>query len=101
MSSVHNNNFHEFSRVYVRIFYVFLFIYFLFRIWGKLSYVSMSFLLTMLLFHLPSLQVGLMRNGHLLAEGPPDAVMKQHSATVSDTLTNALRKKLSSGQYRY
>ncbi|XP_016516596.1 ABC transporter G family member 23 isoform X2 [Poecilia formosa] len=25
--------------------------------------------------------VGLMRNGHLLAEGPPDAVMKQHSAT--------------------
>ncbi|XP_013876908.1 ABC transporter G family member 23 [Austrofundulus limnaeus] len=24
--------------------------------------------------------VGLMRNGHLLAEGPPDAVMKQHSA---------------------
>lgn len=25
--------------------------------------------------------VGLMRNGRLLAEGPPDAVMKQHSAT--------------------
>ncbi|XP_043992361.1 ABC transporter G family member 23 isoform X3 [Gambusia affinis] len=25
--------------------------------------------------------VGLMRNGYLLAEGPPDAVMKQHSAT--------------------
>ncbi|KAI3363418.1 hypothetical protein L3Q82_012042 [Scortum barcoo] len=25
--------------------------------------------------------VGLMRNGHLLAEGPPEAVMKQHSAT--------------------
>ncbi|XP_027863284.1 ABC transporter G family member 23 isoform X3 [Xiphophorus couchianus] len=25
--------------------------------------------------------VGLMRNGHLLAEGPPDAVMKHHSAT--------------------
>ncbi|XP_054885243.1 ABC transporter G family member 23 isoform X2 [Poeciliopsis prolifica] len=25
--------------------------------------------------------VGLMRNGHLLAEGPPDAVMKKHSAT--------------------
>ncbi|KAM4599905.1 ABC transporter G family member 23 isoform 1-T1 [Fundulus diaphanus] len=25
--------------------------------------------------------VGLMRNGHLLAEGPPDALMKQHSAT--------------------
>uniref|UniRef100_A0A3B3HT82 ATP-binding cassette, sub-family H, member 1 n=1 Tax=Oryzias latipes TaxID=8090 RepID=A0A3B3HT82_ORYLA len=25
--------------------------------------------------------VGLMRNGHLLAEGHPDAVMKQHSAT--------------------
>ncbi|KAM9364212.1 ABC transporter G family member 23 isoform 1-T2 [Pholidichthys leucotaenia] len=25
--------------------------------------------------------VGLMRNGHLLAEGPPDAVMKQHSAS--------------------
>ncbi|XP_047207951.1 ABC transporter G family member 23 isoform X1 [Girardinichthys multiradiatus] len=25
--------------------------------------------------------VGLMRNGHLLAEGPPDAVMEQHSAT--------------------
>lgn len=24
-----------------------------------------------------------MRNGCLLAEGPPDAVMKQHSATVS------------------
>jgi len=24
-----------------------------------------------------------MRNGHLLAEGPPEAVMKQHSATVS------------------
>ncbi|XP_062319429.1 ABC transporter G family member 20 [Osmerus eperlanus] len=30
--------------------------------------------------------VGLMRNGHLLAEGPPDAVMKQHSAV---TLENA------------
>ncbi|TNM99469.1 hypothetical protein fugu_012502 [Takifugu bimaculatus] len=25
--------------------------------------------------------VGLMRNGHLLAESPPDALMKQHSAT--------------------
>ncbi|KAM6916807.1 ABC transporter G family member 23 [Xenentodon cancila] len=25
--------------------------------------------------------VGLMRNGHLLAEGPPEAVMKQHNAT--------------------
>uniref|UniRef100_A0A3Q1IFP6 Uncharacterized protein n=1 Tax=Anabas testudineus TaxID=64144 RepID=A0A3Q1IFP6_ANATE len=25
--------------------------------------------------------VGLMRNGHLLAEGPPDTVMKQHTAT--------------------
>lgn len=25
--------------------------------------------------------VGLMRNGHLLAEGPPDEVMKQHSAS--------------------
>ncbi|CAJ1066677.1 LOW QUALITY PROTEIN: ABC transporter G family member 23 [Xyrichtys novacula] len=25
--------------------------------------------------------VGLMRNGHLLAEGPPEVVMKQHSAT--------------------
>ncbi|XP_015247503.1 PREDICTED: ABC transporter G family member 23-like isoform X1 [Cyprinodon variegatus] len=25
--------------------------------------------------------VGLMRNGHLLAEGPPDALMKQHCAT--------------------
>lgn len=24
-----------------------------------------------------------MRNGHLLAESPPDALMKQHSATVS------------------
>lgn len=42
-----------------------------------------------------------MRNGHLLAEGPPDAVMKQHSATVSDTLTNAQRTELRSGQYHY
>lgn len=34
-----------------------------------------------------SLQVGLMRNGQLLAEGPPDAVMKQHNAVVRMALT--------------
>ena len=32
---------------------------------------------------LSSLQVGLMRNGRLLAESPPEALMKMHSATVS------------------
>lgn len=32
---------------------------------------------------LSSLQVGLMRNGNLLAESPPEALMKMHSATVS------------------
>lgn len=77
------------------------YLFFIFHIWGKLSYILMSFLLTMLLFYLPLLQVGLMRNGHLLAEGPPDAVMKQHSATVSDTVTNVQRTELSSGQYQH
>lgn len=38
-------------------------------------------------------QVGLMRNGHLLAEGPPDALMTQHSATVSRTVTDAQRNE--------
>lgn len=41
---------------------------------------------------LSRLQVGLMRNGHLLAEAPPDAVMKQHSATVSKALGDTQRK---------
>ncbi|TRY83807.1 hypothetical protein DNTS_035375 [Danionella cerebrum] len=30
-------------------------------------------------------EVGLMRNGRLLAEGPPDAVMKQHNAATLET----------------
>uniref|UniRef100_A0A3Q2QJB9 ABC transporter G family member 23-like n=1 Tax=Fundulus heteroclitus TaxID=8078 RepID=A0A3Q2QJB9_FUNHE len=34
--------------------------------------------------------VGLMRNGHLLAEGPPDALMKQHSATALSKVTQSV-----------